>query len=177
MTFIEPQIQIDTLGLNPGNVVIDLGAGSGVYSILAAKAVTPRGTVYAVDLHQDLLTRLKRDASEQGLSNLDVIWGDVEVKDGVKLTSHIADAILICNTLFMAEDKEGLLSEVNRLLKINGKVLVVEWNDSHEGVGPHPSHIFYEQDAKNLFIKNGFEISNASDDTSYHYRFVATKTI
>lgn len=177
MNFTNPTTHIDALGLNPGDVVVDLGAGSGAYAKVAAKAVTARGTVYAVDLNRDLLTRLKQDATTEHLLNIDTVWGDIEKENGVQLTSHLADAILLCNTLFMVEDKEDLLKEIKRLLKPKGKVLVVEWSDSHGGVGPHKDHVFEEEAAKSIFIKHGFTISHISDDASYHYRFVATNNI
>lgn len=177
MNFTNPTIHIDALGLNPGDVVVDLGAGSGAYAKVAAKAVTARGTVYAIDLNRDLLTRLKQDATGEHLPNIDTVWGDIERENGVQLTSHIADAILLCNTLFMVEDKGGLLKEIQRLLKPKGKVLIVEWSDSHGGVGPHKDHVFSEEEAKTLFSTHGFTISHISDDASYHYRFVATNNI
>jgi len=177
MNFTEPKLHIDALGLNPGDVVVDLGAGSGSYAIVAGEVVTPRGIIYAVDLNRDLLTRLKKDSQEKGLANVDIVWGDIEIKNGVKLNDTIADAVLLCNTLFMVEDKKGLLKEIKRLLKQKGKVLVVEWSDSHGGIGPHKDHVFSETDAKQLFVDNGFTISHISDDTSYHYRFVATNTL
>lgn len=177
MNFTEPRNHIDALGLNPGDVVVDLGAGSGGYAIIAGEAVTSRGSVYAVDLNRDALTRLKKDAQEKGLHNIDIVWGDIEVKNGVKLQDHIADAILVCNTLFMVEDKPSLIEEIKRLLKPKGKVLVVEWSDSHGGIGPHKDHVFSENEAKHIFQEHGFTISHVSDDNSYHYRFVATYTL
>jgi ubiquinone/menaquinone biosynthesis C-methylase UbiE len=177
MNFTDPRTHIDALGLNPGDVVVDLGAGSGAYALIAAEVVTPRGTVYAVDLNRDLLTRLQNDARNAKLSNIDIVWGDIEVKNGITLNSHIADAIIICNTLFMTEDKEGVLGEIERLLKPKGKVLVVEWSNSHGGVGPHKDHVFVEEDAQKLFLNHNFTISHINDDNSYHYRFVATNTL
>lgn len=177
MNFTDPRTHINSLGVNPGDVVIDLGAGSGAYALVAAHAVTPRGTVYAIDLNRDLLTRLQNDARTEQLSNINIVWGDIETKNGIKLQDHIADAILICNTLFMTENKEGVLSEIKRLLKPKGKVLVVEWSGSHGGIGPHGDHVFSEEDAKKLFMDHGFRVSHVSDDSSYHYRFVATNTL
>lgn len=177
MNFVNPTTHIDALGLNPGDVVVDLGAGSGSYALVAAKAVTERGNIYAVDLNRDLLTRLKKDADEEHLSNIDIIWGDIERENGVQLSSHIADAVLLCNTLFMVDDKDGLVKEIHRILKPKGKVLVVEWSDSHGGIGPHNDHIFSEEKAKQFFTEHGFTISHINSEASYHYRFIATNNI
>lgn len=177
MSFLNPKTQIDRLGLNPGNIVVDFGVGSGHYSFLAAEAVTQRGVVYAVDINQDLLTRVKRDAVEKGFSWLETIWADLEDSHSTKLSPKVADVIILSNVLFSIENKQNLVTEIQRILKPGGKVLVVEWGGSYNGIGPHPSKVFFEEDAKRLFIKNNFEISNIINDSSHHYSFIATNTI
>ncbi len=177
MNFSQPEMHIESLGLNPGNIVVDFGAGTGAYAKLAAQEVTSRGIVYAVDIHKDLLTRLKKDALEEGIHNIEIVWGDIEVKNGVQLQDHIADAVILSNTLFMISNKETLMQEIKRILKSGGKVLVVEWTDSHDGIGPHKDHVVQESDAHTLFAENNFTISHISDQNPYHYRFVATYTL
>lgn len=177
MSFLNPKKQVDLLGLNPGNIVVDFGAGSGHYSLIAAEAVTQRGIVYALDINQDLLTRVKKDASDKGFSWVETIWTDLEVEQSTRLSSGIADAVILSNILFSVENKQIVVAEIKRILKPGGKVLVVEWGGSYNGIGPHPSKVFFEEDAKRLFIKNGFEISNVVNDSSHHYTFLATYTI
>jgi SAM-dependent methyltransferase len=65
-------------GIQAGMEIADLGAGSGFYTIAAAKALISTGRVYAVDAQKDLLTKIKNNAVSQGLYNVEVIWGDIE---------------------------------------------------------------------------------------------------
>ena len=54
MAFSDPQKNIDQLNIGEGKTVADLGAGSGFYTMAAAKAVGPSGRIYAVDVQQEL---------------------------------------------------------------------------------------------------------------------------
>ncbi len=175
MNFISPEDHIVTLELSPGDIVVDAGVGSGAYALAAASTVTDRGTVYAIDLNKDLLARVYNDAEKMGLTNIHTLWGDIEVAGGMQVENKIADAVLVCNTFFMIENKDGLMEEVKRVLKDSGKLLVVDWSDSHGGVGPHTDHVFLEQDAKLLCERHGFGIICAVDGAAHHYGFVAMK--
>lgn len=175
MNFISPLDHIATLELSPGDIVVDAGVGSGAYALASARAVTDRGIVYAIDIHKDLLARVHNDAEKEGLMNVHTLWGDIEVAGGMQVENNIADAVLVCNTLFMIEDKDGLMEEVKRVLKSSGKLLIVDWSDSHGGVGPHSDHVFLEQDAKALCERHGFRVVRAVDGAAHHYGFVAMK--
>ena len=113
--FLNPQSIVDQLGIIPGMQVADIGAGSGAYSMVLAKAVGDSGRVFAVDVQENLLTRLKSLAAEGHLNNLEIIWGDAEKIGGTKLKDDSLDAAVVSNVLFQAENKAGLVSEVKRI--------------------------------------------------------------
>ena len=58
--------------------MVDLGAGSGFYTFESAKRVGGSGRVYAVDVQKDLLERLHSVGANQGLRNIEIIWGNAE---------------------------------------------------------------------------------------------------
>ena len=104
--FSDPQRNIEQFELTEGMSVADLGAGSGFYSISAARVVGD-GKVYAVDVQRDLLTKLSGDAQKSHLTNIEVIWGDAEKSGGTKLGNDSMDAVIISNILFQLQDKGG----------------------------------------------------------------------
>ena len=63
------------LRLKPGNVVADIGAGSGAFEGALAAAVAPGGTVYAVDIEQGLIHYIARRANDLGVANVRVVLG------------------------------------------------------------------------------------------------------
>ena len=60
MSFADPLTNLQKLNLAPGMTVVDFGAGSGAYTLSAAKLVAPEGRVYAVEIQKDLLETIKQ---------------------------------------------------------------------------------------------------------------------
>ena len=58
-------------------------------------------------------------------------------------------------------------------LELVGQLLVVDWSDSHGGIGPHPSHVVGEEEAISMVQSHGFRILRRLPAGSYHYAFVA----
>jgi len=173
--FTNPEQNIKHLYLRESYRVADLGAGIGAYSIIAAKKVGESGRVYAVEVQKELISKIKNNAKEAGLENIEIIWGDIEELNGTKIADDIIDAVIISNVLFQTEDKKGLLAETNRILKSGGKILVVEWSDSFSGLGPAQESVFSKTDAKNLFGGAGFALDEEFDAGEHHYGLVYTK--
>ena len=155
--------------------VADLGAGSAAYTLATAKQVGNSGRVYAVEVQKELISNIKNSAIKQGLSNVEVIWGDIESLGGTKIQDQSLDAVIVSNVLFQAEDKKGLVEEVKRILKPKGRVLVVDWKESYRGMGPHPDHIMSEQSAKKLFEDGGFTSDRSISAGDHHYGFIVIK--
>ncbi|MEX0935112.1 MAG: methyltransferase domain-containing protein [Candidatus Paceibacterota bacterium] len=175
MAFSNPQGNITHLKLEPGYLVADLGAGSGHYTLAAAEAVGAGGKVYAVDIQKQLVERLKKEAMRRGYDNVEVVWGDLEAKEGSTLKSNSMNAVILSNTLFQVEDKETALSEVSRILKLGGRMLFIDWSDSFGGLGPQPGHVISVGDARKLLESAGFEIGEEIPARDHHYGFIARK--
>jgi len=172
--FSHPAENIKTIGIGEGSVVVDLGAGSGFYSLEAARVVGPEGRVYAVDVQKELLDRIKTSAESEHIRNLDVLWGDIEKIGGSKVGTDKADVTLVCNVLFQLEDKKALMTEALRVTKPNGRLCVIDWSDSHFGLGPDPSLVFDAQAAKELF-KDNFTLEKEFDAGEHHYGLLFRK--
>lgn len=175
MAFLDPQNNIQQFELGEGMIVADLGAGSGFYTIASARAVGSEGRVYAVDVQKDFLDRIKTSANVENLFNIEVIWGDIEKIGGTKLAEMSVDAVIISNTLFQVEDKDNFLTEVNRILRPKGKVLVIDWSDSFSGMGPHPESVITEAQAEELFKNKGFQVEKQISAGDNHYGIIFRK--
>ncbi|MBU1557795.1 methyltransferase domain-containing protein [Patescibacteria group bacterium] len=175
MAFIDPKNNIAQFGLNQGMKVADLGSGSGFYVMESSKAVGNDGRVYAVDVQKELLERIKASASLEGLSNIEIIWGDIEKLGGTRLADFSVDAVILSNTLFQVEEKENLINEMKRILRPKGRALIVDWTASFGGLGPAPESVFTEHQAKDLFQKNGFVLDKDISAGEHHYGFVVRK--
>lgn len=170
--FSNPASNLSKLGLSDGMKIVDIGAGSGFYTVEAARIVGPSGRVYAVDVQKELLDRIKKNGQTQGLNNIEVIWGNAEKIGGTKLREQIADRIVVSNILFQIEKPEEFSLEIKRLLKLGGKVLVVDWN---AGSSLGPKVVFSADKAKILFEKNGFKLEQSFVAGDHHYGLIFTK--
>lgn len=173
--FSNPEINIRELGVYEGQVAVDFGAGTGVYTMLLAERVGEGGRVYAIEVQKEFLTNIKNDATARGFKNIEVIWGDVERPQGTKIKDAIADVAVVSNVLFQAEDKEGLLREVRRVLKTQGKLLLIDWKDSFGNLGPTKDAVVSEQTARELCEREGFVVKKAFDAGEHHYGMVLYK--
>lgn len=175
MDFSDPEKNIRQFKLQEGNYVADLGAGSGFYSIETARIVGDRGRVYAVEVQKELVQSVKNKAISEHLHNVEVVWGDIEEIEGTKLKEGSVDAVILSNIIFQIEDKQGLINETKRILKKNGRLLIIDWTDSHGGLGPENSAVFPMTEARSLFEQNGFVFEDKINAGAHHYGFTMNK--
>ena len=174
--FTNPVANINELGVYEGMTVVDLGAGTGAYTIPLAERVGESGRVYAVEVQKDFLTNIKEAALAHGLKNVEVIWGDIERLGGTKIKDASADAAVISNVLFQAEDKSGLLLEAKRILKSGGKLLLVDWKESFANLGPAPEAVVAADMARSLCEQEGFVLKKEISAGEHHYGFIMLKS-
>lgn len=173
--FADPEKILNQFSLNPGLQVADFGAGSGFYTLIAARAVGEKGRVFAVDLQKDLLIRIKNTATSENLKNIEVVWGDVEKAGGTGLKDASVDRVIISNTFFQIENKDSLVSEANRLLKSNGKAMVVEWSRAPGSQVSSANYMISRAEVSDLFLKAGFELEKEIKAGERHYGLIFTK--
>ena len=175
--FSDPQKILEQFKLNTGRAVADIGSGGGYYAITAAKMVGPMGRVYAIDILKDMLQKVKNEAIRNQLYNVEALWGNAEKLGGTRLADATVDVVLVCNSLFLVEDKNTFALEVKRILRPEGKVLLVDWKDSYGGMGPQPSHVVLPETARALFEKAGFEFERELKDAGEHHYGIIFKRI
>lgn len=179
--FSDPVHNIEQFGITPAHSVADLGAGSGFYTLAAARKIKSlatgdeTGKVYAVEVQKDLLARIKDVADKEHLTNIEYIWGDIEKRGGTKLRDHSIDRVIASNVFFQVEDKKGFLSEIGRILKPDGQVLLIDWSESFSGMGPAPKDVITKFTAKDLFSAAGFTLDREISAGAHHYGLIFKK--
>jgi predicted methyltransferase len=120
----KPDEVIRTMGLRDGDVVADLGAGTGYFTRRLAKAVAPSGRVYAVDIQPEMLALLKRNAEAAGLTNVVPVLGTA---DDPRLPPGSVDWILLVDVYHELQQPKAVLARMREALKPTGKVALVEY--------------------------------------------------
>ena len=116
---------IEKLQLKPGNIVADIGSGSGTYSIPMAKAIAPNGILYAVDIDQKMLDFVAEKAKKEGVTNLRTVLGEY---DDPKLPVKDVDVAFYHRALHMIEHRQTHLNATAKYLKPDGRIVVIDKN-------------------------------------------------
>jgi len=116
------------IGIRPGDVVLDAGAGFGFLSAAAAPLVGDGGKVYAVDIYEEGMAALRAEAQQKGLRNVEAIVADITKR--TPLADASVDVCVMLNVLhgFVANGETGkAVSEIARVVKPGGTFAVVEF--------------------------------------------------
>ncbi len=173
--FSDPENNIKQFALATGMQVADFGSGSGFYTIAIAKAIQPNGRVFAIDIQKELLDKLKNNARQNHLGNIDVIWGDLERLGGTKLRENSLDAVVLANILFQIQNKDAVSLEIKRVLRPNGRVLVVDWSASFGGIGPQEKDVIHKESMISIFEDHGFVLDREISAGAHHYGLIFRK--
>jgi len=147
----------DILEIPHGARVADLGVGSmAFFTLQSAKLAGDKGQVYACDLMKDVLSSVESKAKMAGLYNIKTIWTDLEVPGATKITDPVDYAIIV-NTLYQVTKRREVLREAYRLLKTEGKLLVIDWRASSGPVGPDLKRRVSESEVEELAQEAGFK--------------------
>jgi ubiquinone/menaquinone biosynthesis C-methylase UbiE len=118
------------LKIKPGQLVADIGAGTGVFTFPFVQSVRPGGKVYAVDVEQGLLDHITEKATEQGMSNyVNAVLGEFTDPG---LPENI-DLAFINDVLHHIEDRPGYLKSLAGYLKPGGRIAVIDFRTNMGG--------------------------------------------
>lgn len=123
---------MDILGIAPGKVVADIGAGGGWFTVRAAKRVTETGTVYAADINPEAIPYIDQRAQKEGLHNIKTI---LSKPDDPLLRANKIDAVLLLKTYHEVAKPVTLLRNLRPSLRTGAKVGVIDRNGNGENHG------------------------------------------
>lgn len=173
--FSNPNQILEEVGIQKGSVIADLGAGSGHYTFAGARLTGGDGKVYSLEVQKDLVEKLKNEAERNHLTNVSAIWCNIEKIGGTKLSDAVIDLAIVANVFFQIEDRKDFLKEIHRILKQSGRILLVDWTDSHSGMGPAPKDVIRESEATSIFEQNGFKMNRTVSAGEHHYGIIFSK--
>lgn len=143
---------VRSLKLKPGMIVADIGAGSGVISMLMADRILPDGKVMAVDIQQEMLDRLVVNCKKRGVTNVVPVKGTAK---SPKLKPGSVDLIILVDVYHEFEFPYEMTLEMSKSLKPGGRIAWVEYRKEDRTVPIKLVHKMSEAQVKREASQEG----------------------
>ena len=171
--FLNPEEILDQLELKTDMVAAEFGCGSGGFTIPLAKRLD-EGLVYGLDIQNAPLSALKSRSLLENIVNIRIIRCNLEKPKGSTLTGSSLDLVLIPNVLFQTENKDAIISEAKRVLKKEGKLVVIDWLPKATQ-GPAEGRVSPEE-VKKIVKEHNFNLKKEFEAGKYHFGLVFIKS-
>jgi arylsulfatase A len=132
-----PERLLDLLALGPGDVVADVGAGSGYHTRRMARRVGPKGRIYAVDVQPEMLEILSRNLAGEGITNVIPVLGSLA---DPRLPDGSVDVIVMVDVYHELAEPYEMIRALCRALKPGGRLVLVEYRGEDPDVPIKPLH-------------------------------------
>lgn len=110
--------------LRPGMAVADIGAGSGLFTLLFAREVGAQGRVYAVDIAPEFVAGIEARARAEGHRN---VIGVVSEQRSTRLAPNTIDLAFVCDTYHHFEYPQTLLASIHQALRPGGRLIIIDF--------------------------------------------------
>jgi ubiquinone/menaquinone biosynthesis C-methylase UbiE len=167
----KPDAVIQALNLKEGQVVADIGAGSGYFTLRLARMVGQKGRVFAVDIDEGMLSYLHQRLDKEKIQNVQVM--QVPPHDPLLIDGSL-DVAFVCNTYHHLEDREVYVRKLRKALKADGRLVIVDfYKKDGIPVGPPMSMRLDEETVKKELQATGLKITEKLTFLPYQYILIA----
>jgi cyclopropane fatty-acyl-phospholipid synthase-like methyltransferase len=162
----KPAEVLKALGLAPGQVVCDIGAGPGYFALRAARTAAH---VFAVDVEPRIVQALQKRIAKSGLRNVTPVLG---LDDDPLIPERACDLVLVLNTYHHFPDGPAYLQRLARSLKPGGRIANVDFHPRELPVGPPVAHKISRDDFLADAQAAGLALAEEHDFLPYQYCLV-----
>ena len=166
------QAILDSVGVELSEVVADIGCGIGYFTFALSEAVGNGGLVYALDIEPKMLDDIKTRVAESDIKNIIPI---VTKEYELILEDDSVETALICTVMHEIKMREKFLKEANRILRSDGKIIIIEWIKKDSDYGPPADHRLDKNILRRNLLRTGFKEVDIMDFNEYFYIVRAKK--
>ncbi len=171
--FIRPNQILDQISIEQNMLAAEFGCGTGKFAIELARRL-PKGKVYGMDIQQEPLLVLEKEARSKGVYNIQTVRCDLEKEKGSTLPDDYLNLVLIPNVLFQAEERIKIIEEAGRVLRPGGKLLIIDWK-RESGFGPKQTLRVSEEEVKEKTEEKGFKFEKELESGDFHWALLFEK--
>ena len=155
-----PSRAIAALQLCPGQVVADIGAGSGYYTMLLSAAVGERGRVYATDIQPEMLALIKKKIEQHLVTNVELVLGTATES---RLPDRSLDLALMVDVYHELAQPQAFLQSLTRAIKPDGRLVLIEFRKESEWVPIREEHKMSVREARIELEAEGYRFDRVID--------------
>jgi len=158
-------------GIKSGDIILDIGAGSGYFALPAATIAGQDGKIIAADTSQVMLDELKCRQTETAIENIETI---LSTEYEISLPNHTVDFALIALVLHEIENKPRLLKMIFTKLKRTGKIAIVEWEKKNTLIGPPQDDRISLEETRALVEELGYSVTMTKTYGNTYFSILAS---
>lgn len=161
---------MEALAISPGKNVADIGAGSGWFTVRAAKRVTSGGTVYAVDINPEAVKYIDERTAKDGVHNVKTI---LSKPDDPHLPAHSVDAVLLLKTYHEVANPVSLMRNLRPALRPDARIGIIDRNGNGTDHGIEKNVVVQEMSQAGYELKDEKDSLVTEDKVDYFLIFIA----
>lgn len=165
----KPHEVIHALDLKPGEVIADIGAGSGYFTFHLARHVGDNGKVYAVDVSPDMILHMNRRIRELKANNVITLLAD---PDDPLLPDRSVNRFFFSDSWHHIENQSKYLSLMKRMLKPGGEIVMIDFHKKDLPVGPPMNMKIGREEVIKQLESNGYRFIKEHTFLPYQYFLV-----
>jgi len=162
---------IQNMDIQPDDQIADIGAGSGYHVFKMAK-IAEKGTVYAVDIQDEMLEAIQEKKAGTGIANVHTVKGSIQ---SVNLKANAVDKVLMVDVYHEFSHPVEMLNSIKSALKEKGKIFLIEYRGEDPKVPIKPLHKMTEKQAVREFEAVGFRLEKNIDNLPWQHCMVFVK--
>lgn len=150
-----PELALDAIGIRKGQVVADVGAGTGYFTLRIARRVGAEGKVYANDVQPEMLDKLRANAQREKLSNIETVLGSVA---DPKLPAGKIDMVLLVDVYHEFSQPQEMLQHIRAALKPDGRLVLLEYRKEDPAIPIRQEHKMSVTEVKAEVEAEGYKL-------------------
>lgn len=162
----QPQKLLKALEVKPGQQVCDFGCGNGYHTLQLATRVGPKGTVFAVDIQEEMLDLLRQRAEPRGFTNIEPV---LATATDPKLPAGKLDLLLLVDVYHELSEPDVILRAIHASLNSTGRVAVVEFREEDPEVPILPLHKMSQPQVVKELTANRFKLVGQFDELPWQH--------
>jgi ubiquinone/menaquinone biosynthesis C-methylase UbiE len=162
----KPHEVLAALNIKPGEVIADIGAGSGYFAFRLAHHVGDEGKIYAVDVNPDMIIHINRRIRDSKAHNIVSVLAP---PDDPLLPEQSVNRFFICDVWHHVENQKKYLSLMKKILKPGGEIVMIDFHEADIPIGPPRQMRIAREDLIKQMVSNGFRLAKEHTFLPYQY--------